>query len=222
MGWYDGNPAHLWQHPPQAAAERYARLVGGPAQLVAKAREFLDEGDLRFAAELASHALFADPSSDDAKHVLSESFTRLGYGSECATWRNCFLMGADELHRGIQPTALEAGGMARAMTVTQLFDAVSIRIDGPRAARTGFSILWHFTDSGEDYHMELSNGVLIHYPTKRTPRSDLTVTLTFAQLLGLIGNGQIDGIDTAGDTGVLQTLLSLTDPPDPNFPIVTP
>lgn len=112
--------------------------------------------------------------------------------------------------------------MARAMTVTQLFDAVSIRIDGPRAARTGFSILWHFTDSGEDYHMELSNGVLIHYPTKRTPRSDLTVTLTFAQLLGLIGNGQIDGIDTAGDTGVLQTLLSLTDPPDPNFPIVTP
>ena len=30
LGWYDGNPAHLWQHPPQAAAKRYARLVGGP------------------------------------------------------------------------------------------------------------------------------------------------------------------------------------------------
>ena len=28
LGWYDGNPAHLWQHPPQAAGQRYARLAG--------------------------------------------------------------------------------------------------------------------------------------------------------------------------------------------------
>jgi alkyl sulfatase BDS1-like metallo-beta-lactamase superfamily hydrolase len=23
MGWFDGNPAHLWEHPPVAEAKRY-------------------------------------------------------------------------------------------------------------------------------------------------------------------------------------------------------
>ncbi|MVF83142.1 MBL fold metallo-hydrolase, partial [Vibrio cholerae] len=29
MGWYDGNPAHLWQHPPVEAARRYVAAMGG-------------------------------------------------------------------------------------------------------------------------------------------------------------------------------------------------
>jgi alkyl sulfatase BDS1-like metallo-beta-lactamase superfamily hydrolase len=222
LGWYDGNPAHLWLHPPQAAAERYARLAGGADQLAARAREFLDEGDLRFAAELASHAVFADPGSAEAKDVLARALQRLGYGAENATWRNCFLTGAKELRDGIKPTTISAGGMARAMTVTQLFDTIAIRIDGPRAAGTALSVLWHFTDRGERYLMELSNGVLIHYPTRHTPQADLTVTLTHPQLLALLASGSLDGIETSGDRSVLGTLMSLTDEPDPNFAIVTP
>ena len=223
LGWYDGNPAHLWQHPPQAAAQRYARLAGGPDQLAARAREFLDEGDLRFAAELASHAVFADPDGAEARDVLAQALQRLGYGAECATWRNCFLTGASELRGGIMPTPFSAGGgMARAMTVTQLFDTISIRIDGPRAAGSALSVLWHFTDSGEHYLMELSNGALTHRPTQRSPDADLTLTLTHPQLLGLLASGSLQGIDAAGDPGVLKTLLSLTDEPEPSFPVVTP
>jgi alkyl sulfatase BDS1-like metallo-beta-lactamase superfamily hydrolase len=223
LGWYDGNPAHLWQHPPQAAAQRYARCMGGAGQLVARAREFLDEGDLRFAAELASHAVFADPSSADARDVLAQALQRLGYGAECATWRNCFLTGADELRNGISPTPFSAsGGMARAMTVTQLFDTIAIRIDGPRAAGISLRVLWHFTDSGEHYLMELSNGALIHFPTRRTPEADLDLTLTHPQLLGLLASGSFDGIGASGDPGVLQTIMGLTDEPDRSFPVVTP
>jgi len=223
LGWYDGNPAHLWQHPPQAAAERYARLAGGVDQLVARAREFLEEGDLRFAAELASHAVFADPGSAGARDVFVQAMQRLGYGAECATWRNCFLTAADELRHGITPTPFSASaGMARAMTVTQLFDTIAIRIDGPRAAGTALSILWNFTDSGERHLMELSNGVLIHYPTRRTPETDLALTLTQAQLLGLLASGSLAGIDATGDPGVLKTLMSLVDEQDPSFPVVTP
>ena len=59
--------------------------------------------------------------------------------------------------------------MARAMTVTQLFDTIAIRIDGPRAADTTVSIMWKFTDSGENYLMELSNGLLNHRPTAVSP-----------------------------------------------------
>lgn len=61
MGWFDGNPAHLWQHPPQAQGERYVRALGGAKKALEAAREFAAEGDLRFAAALASHIVFATP-----------------------------------------------------------------------------------------------------------------------------------------------------------------
>ena len=44
IGWYDGNPAHLWQHPAEAAATRYVQVIGGVDATVAKAREFFDAG----------------------------------------------------------------------------------------------------------------------------------------------------------------------------------
>ncbi|MEO6823038.1 MAG: alkyl sulfatase dimerization domain-containing protein [Candidatus Nanopelagicales bacterium] len=67
LGWYDGNPAHLWQHPPQAAGQRYVEALGGIEATVAKAAQFADDGDLRFAAELASHAVFAQPDHQGAR-----------------------------------------------------------------------------------------------------------------------------------------------------------
>ena len=96
--------------------------------------------------------------------------------------------------------------MAQAMTVTQLFDTIAIRIDGPRAAGTALSVLWHFTDSGERYLMELSNGALIHHPTQHTPETGLTLTLTHPQLLELLASGSLDGIDASGvdDHGIAQ------------------
>ncbi len=222
LGWYDGNPAHLWQHPPEAAAARYVQAIGGVDAVVAKARQFADSGDLRFAAELASHAVFADPSHQGARTLLAEAFTRLGYGSECATWRNVYLTGARELHNPPEPAPVSSAGMAAALTVTQLFDSLAIRIDGKRAWDTTASIRWQFTDSGETYRMELSNGALIHYLTTRTEPADLVITLTRPQLLAMLGGAGANGVQFDGDPKVLATITGLTDQPDPAFPIVTP
>ncbi|MFE3696318.1 alkyl/aryl-sulfatase [Nocardia tengchongensis] len=223
VGWYDANPAHLWQHPPQAQATRYVELLGGVDATVAKVREFADKGDLRFAAELGSHAVFADPSNAAAKEALASVFDRLGYGSENATWRNCFLTGAAELRDGVSPTVLGATSeMAKAMSITQLFDTLSLNIVGERAWSEKFSISWHFTDSGENYRMELSHGALIHYPTTRDHPSDLDVTLTKLGLLQLIGTGSFDNVQAGGDTTVWKRLTGLLDKSDPDFRIFTP
>jgi alkyl sulfatase BDS1-like metallo-beta-lactamase superfamily hydrolase len=222
LGWYDGNPAHLWQHPPEAAAARYVQALGGLDATIAKAREFADTGDLRFAAELASHAVFADPASQPAKTLLAEVFTRLGYGSECATWRNNYLTGAQELGGTIADTAVSSAGMAVALTITQLFDSLAIRIDGKRAWDTSLSIRWHFTDFDQTYRMELSNGALTHHPTTRTEPADLTVTLTRPQLLAMLGGAGTDGVHFDGDPKILAAITGLTDQPDPAFAIITP
>ena len=222
LGWYDGNPAHLWQHPPEAAASRYVRIIGGIDATVARAQEFADTGDLRFAAELASHAVFADPSHDAARTLLADVFTRLGYGSECGTWRNNYLTGAQELGGQVVTSMVSSAGMASALTITQLFDSLAIRIDGMRAWDTTASIRWHFTDTGETYRMALSNGVLTHHPTTRTPPADLVVTLTKAQLLGMLAGGSPDGVRFDGDPRTFAMIVGFTDDPDPSFAIVTP
>ncbi len=227
LGWYDGNPAHLWQHPPAAAAERYVKVIGGVDATVAKAITFLEKGDLRFAAELASHAVFAAPDSETARQVLATALTELGYGAECATWRNCFLMGANELFHEIQHTDVSAAGMAPALTVTQLFDSIAIRINGPKAWNERLRINWTVTGDGDGasapgYRMELSNGALIHFPTTAPDEADLTITLTKPQLIGLLLAGQTEGVEMSGDPGVLATLVGLIDTPDPDFAVVTP
>src|SRR5579872_4996105 len=62
------------------------------------------------AAELASHALFATPDSSDATDALAASMVRPGFGAECATWRNCYVMGTHELRNGVEKIELSSSG----------------------------------------------------------------------------------------------------------------
>ncbi|HTZ22941.1 MAG TPA: alkyl sulfatase dimerization domain-containing protein [Streptosporangiaceae bacterium] len=225
MGWFDGHPSSLWAHPPQAAAARYVDVIGGRQAVLDKARSYADAGDLRFAAELLKHAVFADPDDTGAREALAGVYERLGYGSENATWRGFYLTGALELRQGPQPSPLPDIGadMASALTIEQLFDTVAIRVNGPRAATESMVIDWRFTDTGTDVRLTLSNGALIPAVNPRTRvKADLTLSLTKPQLLGLLTGHGLDGIEHSGDPAVLRRLMALLDTPDPAFPIVTP
>jgi alkyl sulfatase BDS1-like metallo-beta-lactamase superfamily hydrolase len=225
MGWFDGNPTSLWQHPPQAAATRYVEVIGGQQAVLDKARSYAESGDLRFAAELLKHAVFANPDATAAREALADVYERLGYGAENATWRSFYLCGALELRQGAKPPAIGDLGasMAGALTIEQLFDTLAIRVDGPRAARQSLVIDWNFTDAGDTVRLALSNGALIQTvnPTAEAV-ADLTLTLTKAQLLGLLAGRGLDGIGHTGDPAALTRLMGLLDTSDPAFPIVTP
>jgi len=224
MGWFDGNPANLWQHPPVERAVRYVESMGGVPAVVDRARHYVDVGDLRFAAELLNHAVFAEPDDTDAKELLATVYTRLGHGSENGTWRNFYLNGAKELREGPPTATLTTASpdIASALTVEQLFDAVAIRIDGPRAWDLAFSVDWVFSDLGERWRTTLSNGVLVPEPDPGDGDVALTVTLTRPQLLALLTGRDLDGPTFEGDTSVLGAFVEVVDTFDPNFPIVTP
>ena len=225
MGWFDGNPSSLWQHPPKAAAVRYVDVIGGQQAVLDKAAGYVESGDLRFAAELLKHAVFASPGDEKARNALADVYQELGYGAENGTWRNFYLTGELELRTGAKPPAIgDLGeGMASALTVEQLFDTLAIRVDGPRAAAEKLVIEFRFTDANSVLRLALSNGALIQTENPRTAATaDLTLTMTKAQLLGLLGGRGLDGIEHTGDPAVLGKLLGLLDTPDPAFPIVTP
>jgi alkyl sulfatase BDS1-like metallo-beta-lactamase superfamily hydrolase len=225
MGWFDGNPTSLWQHPPQAAATRYVQAFGGVAEVIEKARGFAESGDLRFAAELLKHAVFASPDHAEANQALGDVYQRLGFGAENALWRNFYLTGQKELRDGITPPPLADIGaeMASALTVEQLLGTLAIRVDGPRAAAESLVIVWTFTDIGMTLRTALSNGALIQTKDPRTSvKPDLELTLTKTQLLSLLAGRGLDGIEYTGDPATIQRLMGLLDIPDPAFPIVTP
>ncbi|WP_416565995.1 alkyl/aryl-sulfatase [Nocardia testacea] len=228
MGWYDGNPAHLWEHPPVALAQRYVADYGGIEALVAKGGEYAEAGDLRFAATLLNHAVFAEPGHEGAKETLAQVYDRLGHGAENGTWRNFYLTGAQELRKGPTPTPIQSASpeMMTALTLEMIIDSLAVRIDGLRAAATDFTMDWELTDEDAVHRITLSHGALTHRaPDPDAPvagPADLTLTLTKEQLLNALGGKGFDGVTITGDRSLLETFIGLLDAPDPQFPIVTP
>lgn len=226
MGWFDGNPARLWPHPPKPLAERYVAAIGGIDRVVELAQQAYDAGDFRWAATLLDHAVFTEPGHDGARALYADTLEQLAYGSENGTWRNFFLSGATEL-RGANfgtPTKTNAPEILAQLTAPQLLDSIAITVAGPRAWDLDLTMDVMFTDLDASYRVTLRNGVLV-YVEKPADRAtaQLTLTLTKARLLQLLGGDSTsDGMDVGGDAEVLRTLLSVLEPGDPAFDIVVP
>jgi alkyl sulfatase BDS1-like metallo-beta-lactamase superfamily hydrolase len=230
LGWFDGNPAHLWPHPPQAAAERYVTLAGGAERMLASAREAFAAGDYRWVAELVNHLVFAEPENAEARELQAQALEQLAFGSENGTWRNFYLMGAKELRDGIAGTAAAVpADVIAGLETSQILDAIAIRIDGPRAGERRLEMHWRLPDTGESYRLTLSNGVLTHRAGPPSGDEQLRVAVERAALnellLGRATPADLAGagrLTLEGEERVLGELLGLLDAPDPAFAIVTP
>jgi alkyl sulfatase BDS1-like metallo-beta-lactamase superfamily hydrolase len=222
MGWYDGNPAHLWGHVPAEAGRRYVAAMGGADAVLATAREAYAAGDFRWVTELVNHLVFADPANEAAKALQADALEQLGFGTENGTWRSAFLAGATELRHGSfgTPVSTSSADVLGALTPEQIFDAIAIRVDGPRAFGETLSIGVELTDVSASYRLELRNGVLVHR-VAAADGADLVLRMTRAALPGLL-MGSTDGVTLEGDPTVLGRLMAVLDAPDPDFAIVTP
>ena len=231
LGWYDGNPAHLWMHPPVDAAGRYVAAMGGADAAVGTARTAFDEGDYRWAAEVLNHVLFADENHAEARSLQADTFEQLAFGSENGTWRNAFLSGAAELRNGIfgTPVSAEAPDLFAALTVEQLLSSIAIRVDGPRAWDEHLVFSLVVTDLDATHVVELRHGTLVHRRVD-APAEGSTVFTGSRAVIGAVLAGGIDvgaavadgQLSVEGDPEVLATLAAVLDPPDPGFAIVTP
>jgi alkyl sulfatase BDS1-like metallo-beta-lactamase superfamily hydrolase len=212
MGWFDGNPAHLWEHPPVERARRYVASMGGAEAVLERARDAFEAGDY-------------------ARELQADTLEQLGYGAENATWRNFFLAGAAELREGPSerlgarvPPDIVAG-----LSVGQLLDAMAIRLDGPRAWDLDLRLDWVVTEPDEERAITVRNGVLRHRTGRHAGGSDATLAVTrealnqlvlkTADLAALAQGGQLR---VEGDGARIGELLSLLEEPGPSFPIVTP
>ena len=237
MGWYDGNPANLWPHPPVAAAHRYVEAMGGADAALAVAQRAFDEGDYRWAMEVCKHIVFSDETHTGARQLLADAMEQIGFGAECGTWRSAFLAGALELRDGNfgTPAATASADLFAALSVSQIFDSVAVRVDGPRAFDAHLVVNWLVrgetgAEQGRWWVTELRNGTL-HHRQVPAPLDDAAASVTiehriFAPLLvgaTTLADAMASGaVAIDGDASVLGALMGLLGPVDPAFPIVTP
>ncbi len=230
LGWYDANPANLNPLPPEPAAKRYVEAMGGAPSVLKLAEKAEADGELRWAATLLNHLVFADDTNKTARAQLARIYTQLGFESEAGTWRNIYLTGAQELQHGV--AHLPPGGMSvdvlSATTTSMLLDFAAVRVD-PKKAEAAFKINIELTDRGEKHLVSVMNGVLIHESgvsdstagaTARMKRPDLLMTL----LAGVPAAPRIESGDIAiqGDKSLYERLTGLIEPITANFAVVTP
>lgn len=227
MGWFDGNPARLWPHPPEAIGPRYVEAMGGADRVVELAQAAFNTGDFRWAATLLDHVIFTDEHHRRARELYADTLEQLAYGAENAVWRNFFLSGAMELRDGNFGTATQpsAPTLLAQLTPEQIFDILAISVNGPRAWDLDIAVDVTFLDTGTNYRLTLRNGVLVHRQVPAdaaTAQAGVRVADTLRLLALAAGDNASPGLDVTGDTEVLTSLLAAVDRPDPAFNIITP
>ena len=230
LGYWDGNPATLAPLSPADSAPLYVEMMGGADTVLAKGLSLLAEGKYRHAMEIVNKLVYAEPDNEAAKVLLADVFEQLGFQYESASMRNSFLAAAQELRAGV-PSNLgvdPAGPDAvRALTASQWWDAVAIRIDSRKADGIEFKMNFEMPDVGEKIVVEMSNGTLTNIAGFTAPDADVTLTINRSELLPVmmkqvtLGDQIREGkAQVAGNLRVLAQLSSTLVEFDPVFEIM--
>jgi len=231
LGWYDANPASLNPLPERDAAKKYVAYFGGAAAVTAKARADYAKGEYRWVAEVMRHVVYADPSNTEARHLVADAFEQLGYASEAATWRNAYLVGAQELRQGPPAARLAVldPDMVRAMRATDVFDVLGTHVNGPRAWSREVVVNWSLTGRTEQVAVTLRNGALTHVTGARATNAAASVTLARDAFDGIVLGRQslaeavtLGVARVEGDLAAATLLFEVLDRFDAGFSIVEP
>src|SRR5258708_11702262 len=156
--------------------------MGGSTAVFAWSGDDFKPGRYSWVAQVMAQVVFADHFNQEARSLAADAFEQLGYLAESSTWRNAYLLGAQELRSGVGRGARSVPGispeMLRAMPIALVFDYLGTRIDGPRAGRANIVINWRFTDTGEALASTLEHGALTSITGNNAPDAVTTVTTT--------------------------------------------
>ncbi len=229
MGWYDANPAHLNQLPPEEEATRFVRAMGGADRVVAEGQRAYDEGDYRWAAEVLNHLVFAAPDNRDARTLLARTHRQMAYQAESAIWRNMYLSAARELEQGVpqRGAGVQSADLVAATPTSYILDLLAVRLNPERLGTRHYAFNLIFPERNEHFAVTIANGVLVHErdvtladaPTVTAPRVAFLQAMATQTMARAVLSGTVR---ITGNRRSLEGMGEVFDTPDPNFAIVTP
>lgn len=231
FGWWDGNPATYNQHPPVAAAKRYVAAMGGARKTLKVGQRAFSDGDYRWAATVFDHLVFADPGHDAARQWLAATYEQLAYQAEAGTWRNIYLVGAEELRQPVVAGATVASANSRVLNsipAIDLFDALAARFNPARMSGEGGIIEFSFPERDEIVSVDVGASVLFpRAAANEAAAAKVSISrVDFSKLLSrqmtaeaLIASG---AMQISGRTELMGTMFAALDEVKPQFNIVEP
>ena len=232
LGWYDGNPANLNALPPEDGARKYVEYMGGASAVIARAREDFRAGQYRWVAQVMNQVVYAEPGNAEARELAADAFEQLGYLAESATWRNAYLLGAQELRKGVpqaKPRQSLDADMIVALPAALVFDYLGTTLNGPRAESSKIVLNWRFTDTGESLASTLDHAALTYVSGKAAAGADAGVTTTRPVFNAIVLRqttfaeaGRRGELTVSGNGAKFTELMSFFDDIDPSFAIVEP
>lgn len=182
-GWFDGNPAHLDPLPDQEAAKRYVRYMGGATTILEKAKNDFDNKDYRWVATVLNHVVFAEPTHQEARNLLADTYTHMAYLTENAPWRNFYLTGASELRHGINKKIMANNELSNSpdiitnMPLETFYDYLAIRLDADKAKGKQYTFNMIFPDIDTKISLYLEHEILFNRLGYLSPDADATITM---------------------------------------------
>ncbi|HYA35238.1 MAG TPA: alkyl sulfatase C-terminal domain-containing protein, partial [Candidatus Binataceae bacterium] len=167
----------------------------------------------------------------EARELAADALEQLGYQSESATARNAYLQGAFELRYGTPrlPGGGAAPDMIRSLPLDMYFDFMAVRLSADKAAGQRIVLNWRFTDTDQEYILNLENSALTFVADAQADNADATLTLTRVTLdeISLQKTSFADAlrsgrIEVTGDAAKLTELLDMLDTFAPDFPVIEP
>ena len=229
LGYFDMNPANLNPLPIKAESVKFVEYMGGSEMIINKAQTDFEKGEYRFVATALNKVIQADPSNDEARKLLADTYEQLGYQSEGAGWRNTYLTGAQELRVGTLPgnPKTASADVLSEMTVENLFDYLAVKVDSIKAQHTPFTLNVVLPDDKETYFIEMNNGNLNNIKVEKALTADATLIINRSDIPKIIlQQTSLEKLlenKTAqlnGDQSVLNTLLASLVEFDETFEIV--
>lgn len=228
LGFYNGNPATLHQHPRVEAAKRYVQAMGGPSKVLKIGRDAFNKGDYRWTAEVVNHLVYANPTNKEALQLQASALEQLGFQAESGPWRDFYLTAAKELRDGktnIAPPIMDP----RSLPLAMLLDYTSLRINPEKANGKTIRLGVNTTDTNEKYSLILNNSVLVAGKAHPNEKFDSVLEVKSSELgklfTGMESPEQIQkagNLKISGRTQAINELVSMLDTFDDRFNLVTP
>ncbi|WP_288284497.1 alkyl/aryl-sulfatase [uncultured Senegalimassilia sp.] len=84
MGWYDANPVHLHELPPEDFAKKMVDYLGDANAMLQRAKEDFDHGEYQWVAQITNILVFADPQNTAARQLCADALEQLGSSAKAA------------------------------------------------------------------------------------------------------------------------------------------
>jgi alkyl sulfatase BDS1-like metallo-beta-lactamase superfamily hydrolase len=237
LGWFNADPANLNPLPPKERARRYVELAGGSDAMLDKLRDAVEQEDWRWAADMGTWLIRAEPELQEAKQLKAHALRQMGYETINAPWRNFYLEGALELEGKIPSEPWytpPSSQVMRNLPVQNSLLNFTTYLDARKALHAHVTVGFEFPDTGERYAIEIRRGVAELHDRKlpeHVPAWIRMDTDTFYELIArelsprelaelvLAGKLSVQGdVGPLGEIGLVATFLSHFTPPSLNTP----